>query len=55
VEVIHFEHQPQRRWENRLLQKLLLGGLSEAIGNVQAKVPPNLNLLAPKAGQLASK
>jgi type 1 glutamine amidotransferase len=39
-------------WENPLFQKLLLGGLSWAVGNVDADIAPNLDQVAPKASEL---
>jgi type 1 glutamine amidotransferase len=42
-------------WKNPIFQKLLLGGLNWAVGNVQAEIPPNLKEAAPKAAELASK
>jgi uncharacterized protein len=39
-------------WQNPLFQKLLLGGLSWAVGNVDADLTPNLDRVAPKAGEL---
>jgi hypothetical protein len=37
-------------WTNPIFQQLLLGGLSWAVGNVNADIPPNLEKVAPKAG-----
>jgi len=42
-------------WKNPVFQKLLLGGLNWAVGNVQADIPANLEQVAPKAATLASK
>jgi type 1 glutamine amidotransferase len=42
-------------WKNQVFQKLLLGGLNWAVGNVQAEIPANLEQVAPKAATLASK
>ena len=42
-------------WKNPVFQELLLGGLSWAVGNIQAEVPPNLGQVAPKAAKLAPK
>ena len=42
-------------WKNRVFQEPLLGGLSWAVGNVKAELPPNLEKVAPKAMELASK
>jgi len=39
-------------WENKVFQDLLLGGLSWAFGNVEADVTPNIEQVAPKAGEL---
>lgn len=39
-------------WESKMFQGLLLGGLSWALGNVEADVTPNLEKAAPKSGQL---
>jgi len=40
-------------WGSERFQNLLLGGLSWALGNVQAEVTPNLDKVAPQAGQTA--
>jgi type 1 glutamine amidotransferase len=42
-------------WKNLAFQKLLLGGLNWAVGNVEAQIPPNLEQAAPKAAELAGK
>ena len=39
-------------WKNEIFQNLLLGGLSWALGNVNAEIPPNLDKAAPKAKEL---
>jgi type 1 glutamine amidotransferase len=39
-------------WENKVFQQLLLGGLSWALGNVEADVTPNLKTATPKASDL---
>jgi hypothetical protein len=39
-------------WENPHFQELLLGGLSWALGNVEADIPPNLQEVAPEAREL---
>lgn len=39
-------------WENPIFQTLLMGGLSWALGNVQADLTPNLAQAAPKAGEM---
>jgi type 1 glutamine amidotransferase len=42
-------------WESPIMQGLLLGGLSWAVGNVEADVSPNLKEVAPHAMQLTAK
>jgi type 1 glutamine amidotransferase len=42
-------------WKNPVFQGLLLGALSWSVGNVDAEIPPNLDQVAPKAGELAEK
>jgi type 1 glutamine amidotransferase len=42
-------------WQNPLFQSLLLGGLSWAVGNVDADITPNLEKAAPKASELPEK
>jgi type 1 glutamine amidotransferase len=42
-------------WKNPHFQELLLGGLSWAVGNVDAEVPPNLEKVAAKANELPVK
>jgi type 1 glutamine amidotransferase len=42
-------------WESETFQNVLLGGLSWALGNVNADVPPNLEKAAPKANELPKK
>jgi len=42
-------------WQNKVFQDLLLGGLSWALGNVNADIPPNLDKAAPKAKELPKK
>jgi type 1 glutamine amidotransferase len=42
-------------WKNQVFQDLLLGGLSWALGNVNADIPPNLDKAAPKANELPAK
>jgi type 1 glutamine amidotransferase len=42
-------------WKNPVFQELLLGGLSWALGNVKADIPPNLDKVAPKAKDLPGK
>jgi type 1 glutamine amidotransferase len=42
-------------WENPLFQQILTGGLSWALGHVQADVSPNLSSVAPEASQLPMK
>jgi type 1 glutamine amidotransferase len=39
-------------WANPVFQKLLLGGMNWAVGNVDADVTPNLNKAAPQANVL---
>jgi type 1 glutamine amidotransferase len=39
-------------WQNPTYQKILLGGLSWAMGNVTADVTPNIDTAAPKAHQM---
>jgi type 1 glutamine amidotransferase len=39
-------------WKNEIFQKLLMGSLTWALGNVDADVPPNLDKTAPKANEL---
>jgi type 1 glutamine amidotransferase len=39
-------------WKNPLFQGLLLGGLSWALGNVEADVTPNIQAAAPQASEL---
>jgi type 1 glutamine amidotransferase len=39
-------------WQNKLFQELLLGGLSWALGNVEAEITPNLENVAPRAAEL---
>jgi hypothetical protein len=38
-------------WKNDVFQDLLLGGLSWAVGNVDANVEPNMNEATPKASE----
>jgi type 1 glutamine amidotransferase len=42
-------------WQNKLFQELILGGLSWAFGNVDAKIEPNIKEVAPKADDIAGK
>ena len=42
-------------WENKMFQELLLGGLSWAFGNVDAKIAANLKEVAPKANDIPKK
>jgi uncharacterized protein len=42
-------------WKNKVFQDLLLGGLSWALGNVNAEIAPNLDKAAPKAKELPKK
>jgi type 1 glutamine amidotransferase len=42
-------------WTNPTFHQLLLGGLSWALGNVQADVTPNLEKAAPRANELPKK
>ncbi len=39
-------------WTNRIFQKILLGGIAWALGNVEAEITPNLEEVTPHAGQL---
>jgi type 1 glutamine amidotransferase len=39
-------------WENPIFQQVLMGGLSWALGNVEADVKPNLKNVAPEAGTM---
>jgi type 1 glutamine amidotransferase len=39
-------------WKNEIFQKLLMGALAWALGNVDAEIPPNLDKAAPKANEL---
>ena len=39
-------------WTNELFQKIVLGGVAWALGNVDADIPPNLEQATPKATQL---
>ncbi len=39
-------------WKSPTFQQILLGGLSWAMGNVNADIPPNLDAAAPRAGVL---
>ncbi len=39
-------------WTNPAVQKIVLGGIAWAMGNVSADVRPNIAQVAPKAGQL---
>jgi uncharacterized protein len=39
-------------WENKIFQDLLVGALSWVFGNVEVEVTPNLEQVAPKAGEL---
>lgn len=39
-------------WTNPVFQSLLLGGISWAVGNVKADVPPNIEAVCPKAWEL---
>jgi uncharacterized protein len=39
-------------WESQRMQDLILGGLSWALGNLEADVTPNLDQVAPQARQL---
>jgi uncharacterized protein len=42
-------------WQSDLFQGLLLGGLSWALGNVDADVTPNIDKVTPKANELPMK
>jgi type 1 glutamine amidotransferase len=42
-------------WQNKTFQELLLGGLSWALGNVDADVTPNLQSATPQAAELTRK
>jgi type 1 glutamine amidotransferase len=42
-------------WQNEVFQQLLLGGLSWAFGNVDAKIEPNVKDVAPKADEITGK
>ncbi len=39
-------------WANPVFQKVLVGGINWAVGNVEADVTPNINKAAPQAGVL---
>jgi type 1 glutamine amidotransferase len=39
-------------WQNEVFQQILLGGLSWALGNVDAEIPPNQEKAAPHADEL---
>jgi hypothetical protein len=39
-------------WQNQIFQRLLLGGLSWSLGNVDAELTPNLEKVAPRSGVL---
>jgi type 1 glutamine amidotransferase len=39
-------------WQNEIFQQILLGGLSWALGNVEADIAPNLEKVAPHASEL---
>jgi uncharacterized protein len=39
-------------WSGQLFQTLLLGGLAWALGTAPADIPPNIETVTPKAGQL---
>jgi type 1 glutamine amidotransferase len=38
-------------WTNDIFQKIVLGGLAWALGNVQADVTPNFRQVTPKANE----
>jgi len=42
-------------WQSDFFQNLLVGGLSWALGNVEADVAPNIDKVTPKANELAMK
>jgi uncharacterized protein len=42
-------------WKNEIFQNLLMGGLAWALGNVEADITPNLEKVAPSAGELPKK
>jgi type 1 glutamine amidotransferase len=42
-------------WQNPVFQEILLGGLSWAMGNVEANIEPNLDKVAPKANELPAR
>jgi uncharacterized protein len=42
-------------WQSKTFQQLLLGGLSWALGNVEANVTPNLESVTPHAAELTRK
>lgn len=39
-------------WTNRTFQRILLGGIAWAMGNVDAEITPNIDQVTPQAGQL---
>jgi hypothetical protein len=42
-------------WTNPIFQSILLGGVSWAMGNVEADVTPNLELVTPEHSKLPPK
>lgn len=42
-------------WQNATFQQLLVGGLSWALGRVEADVSPNIHTVTPKASELRTK
>ncbi len=42
-------------WSNPMFQQILLGGISWAVGNVNADVTPNIEKVAPKCWELPAK
>jgi hypothetical protein len=42
-------------WTNPVFQKMLIGGMNWAVGNVTADVTPNLETAAPEASTLPPK
>jgi len=39
-------------WTNPMVQKIILGGLAWAFGNVEAEIPSNLDKVTPQAEQM---
>jgi type 1 glutamine amidotransferase len=42
-------------WSNQIFERILLGGLSWAVGRLKADITPNINQVAPQANQFSNR